>query len=168
MAPAANSNHEAPAESKATNYGVNMNGNNSKMGSRPRRLSNSQLQRAASEKEGGEEEMMRCECCGLAEECTAAYVSKVRNIFCGRWVCGLCAEAVKEERHRMGPHTPIADALHAHISLCLNFNRNTRTNPAVHVAHAMRQLLRKKSMPTPTSSPTPNLSRTASCIPSLK
>lgn len=42
----------------------------------------------------------KCSCCGLVEECTHAYIARVRERFGGRWVCGLCAEAVKEERGR--------------------------------------------------------------------
>uniref|UniRef100_A0A0E0NC31 DUF1677 family protein n=1 Tax=Oryza rufipogon TaxID=4529 RepID=A0A0E0NC31_ORYRU len=42
-------------------------------------------------------EEAECECCGMSEECTAAYAGAVRRRFSGRWVCGLCAEAVAEE-----------------------------------------------------------------------
>lgn len=42
----------------------------------------------------------KCSCCGLVEECTHAYIARVRERFGGRWICGLCAEAVKEERAR--------------------------------------------------------------------
>ncbi|GLJ51336.1 hypothetical protein SUGI_1091500 [Cryptomeria japonica] len=42
-------------------------------------------------------EVAKCECCGFKEVCTPAYIAGVRKDFHGRWVCGLCAEAVKEE-----------------------------------------------------------------------
>ncbi|KQK23323.1 uncharacterized protein LOC100836590 [Brachypodium distachyon] len=38
-----------------------------------------------------------CACCGLREECTAAYAAGVRARYAGRWLCGLCGEAVGEE-----------------------------------------------------------------------
>lgn len=44
-----------------------------------------------------EEELARCECCGMQEECTPQYVRRVRDRYCGRWVCGLCAAAVNAE-----------------------------------------------------------------------
>lgn len=49
-----------------------------------------------------EVELVRCKCCGLMEECTPAYIDLIRETFCGRWICGLCAEAVKDEFYRSG------------------------------------------------------------------
>uniref|UniRef100_J3KXD4 DUF1677 family protein n=1 Tax=Oryza brachyantha TaxID=4533 RepID=J3KXD4_ORYBR len=49
---------------------------------------------------GAEVETVRCACCGVAEECTAAYIVGVRAAFCGDWLCGLCSEAVKEVARR--------------------------------------------------------------------
>ncbi|CAJ1972009.1 unnamed protein product [Sphenostylis stenocarpa] len=43
---------------------------------------------------------VKCCCCGLVEECTHAYIGRVKEKYGGRWICGLCAEAVKEERER--------------------------------------------------------------------
>ncbi|KAL5189926.1 hypothetical protein HKD37_04G009505 [Glycine soja] len=40
---------------------------------------------------------VKCYCCGLTEECTPRYIDGVRERYQGRWICGLCAEAVKEE-----------------------------------------------------------------------
>eukprot|EP01018_Ginkgo_biloba_P005216 Gb_05142 [translate_table: standard] len=125
-----------------------------------------------------EEQLSQCECCGLSEECTPAYIGRVRDLFCGRWICGLCAEAVKEERHRMGRGTPMEEALQAHMSVCVKFNKLARTNPAVHVADVMRQLLKKKSMeanlhnglrsnPNSPRLPKGNLARSTSCIPAI-
>jgi hypothetical protein len=42
----------------------------------------------------------KCCCCGLVEDCTHEYIALVRERFGGRWICGLCDEAVKEERAR--------------------------------------------------------------------
>ncbi|KAJ7565959.1 hypothetical protein O6H91_02G082800 [Diphasiastrum complanatum] len=47
-----------------------------------------------------ESEFAKCECCGLVEECTAHYIERIRGGFCDRFICGLCAGAVKEEQCR--------------------------------------------------------------------
>jgi hypothetical protein len=49
-----------------------------------------------------EVEQAQCEWCGMFEECTSSYISRVREIFSGNWICGLYAEVVKEEHHQMG------------------------------------------------------------------
>ncbi|VAI71729.1 unnamed protein product [Triticum turgidum subsp. durum] len=49
-----------------------------------------------------EVEAVRCECCGFTEECTPEYIAAVRAEYMGRWVCGLCAEAVGDEIRRAG------------------------------------------------------------------
>lgn len=49
------------------------------------------------EKTATETEAVKCYCCGLTEECTRRYIDGVRERYQGRWICGLCAEAVKEE-----------------------------------------------------------------------
>eukprot|EP00250_Pteridium_aquilinum_P014429 c21982_g2_i2 orf=694-1230(+) len=93
-----------------------------------------------------EVEQMKCECCGLMEDCTPAYVSHVRGVHCGRWVCGLCAEAVKEELGRgLGRvNEGMEDALKAHMGICMQFNRREkRGNPVADIASAMRRLLRR-------------------------
>lgn len=89
------------------------------------------------------EYMAKCECCGLAEECTPGYVARMKAMYCGRLLCGLCGEAVKEERMRMGPVTSMEDALSAHMKICFKFNTFTRQDPAADLAQAMRQILRK-------------------------
>lgn len=97
-------------------------------------------------KEEAEEEqeyMAKCECCGLLEECTPGYVARMKATFCGKLVCGLCGEAVKEERMRMGPETSMEDALCAHMKICFKFNTFTRQDPAADLAQAMRQILRR-------------------------
>lgn len=93
-----------------------------------------------------EVEQVRCECCGLAEECTPAYIAHVRGIHCGRWVCGLCAEAVKEERGRCGGvegEEGMEDALQAHMSYCMQFNNPGKESPVANIAAAMSRLLRR-------------------------
>uniref|UniRef100_A0A0D3HDU3 DUF1677 family protein n=1 Tax=Oryza barthii TaxID=65489 RepID=A0A0D3HDU3_9ORYZ len=60
-------------------------------------------------------EAAKCECCGLREDCTVEYIAGVKADFGGRWLCGLCSEAVRDE------------------------------NPAFRVADGMRQMLRRRS-----------------------
>ncbi|CAN6997759.1 unnamed protein product, partial [Brassica oleracea var. botrytis] len=85
-------------------------------------------------------ESVRCECCGLMEDCTQAYISEVKSNFDNKWLCGLCSEAVREEvsRRKM---TTIDEAVRAHMSFCGKF----KDNPAVLVADGMRQMLRRRS-----------------------
>ncbi|KAF3958047.1 hypothetical protein CMV_017003 [Castanea mollissima] len=44
-----------------------------------------------------EVEFVICDCCGLTEECTPAYIAHVRELYYGKWICGLCGEAIKDE-----------------------------------------------------------------------
>lgn len=69
---------------------------------RRRRLVAWSLKVPAMELEVGEETEevgveVACECCGLTEECTAPYIAGVRARYEGRWICGLCGDAVGEE-----------------------------------------------------------------------
>nr|GMD92119.1 uncharacterized protein LOC109163807 [Ipomoea batatas] len=92
-------------------------------------------------------ELAKCECCGLKEDCTQAYISEVKEKFDGKWLCGLCSEAVRDEiirgnntsRHMM--FVGIEDAVKAHMSFCRKYKSN---NPATRVADGMRQMLRRR------------------------
>lgn len=95
-----------------------------------------------------EVEVAKCECCALKEECTPAYIARVRDRFYGRWICGLCAEAVKEELCRADRRIGMEDALNAHMTFCLHFNR---TSPALHLAEAMCHILKLKRCTVPQS-----------------
>eukprot|EP01018_Ginkgo_biloba_P002044 Gb_03054 [translate_table: standard] len=140
-------------------------------------LSRNSIEAAASM--NSQVEKVECQCCGLSEECTPTYICRIRELFCGRWICGLCAEAVKEERHRMGLGTAMEDALRAHMDLCEKFNKLARTNPALFLADAMRELLKKScqgqanGLRSKPNSPRlreitkGNITRSASCIPVL-
>ncbi|CAL9164461.1 uncharacterized protein LOC135672579 [Musa acuminata AAA Group] len=89
-------------------------------------------------------ELVKCECCGLREDCTRDYISSVKANFDGKWFCGLCSEAVKDERSRLrrkDVQGVVEEAIRAHMSFC----RRTRSNPAVRVADGMRQMLRRRS-----------------------
>ncbi|KAG0460071.1 hypothetical protein HPP92_023199 [Vanilla planifolia] len=84
-----------------------------------------------------------CACCGLKEECTLEYISQVKANYEGKWLCGLCAEAVGDEMKsgRKKGNNGTHEALKAHMSFCSKFN----SNPAVQVADGMKQMLRRRS-----------------------
>ncbi|TKW14012.1 hypothetical protein SEVIR_5G139200v4 [Setaria viridis] len=110
----------------------------------------------------------RCECCGMQEECTPEYVRRVRERYCGRWVCGLCAAAVSGEADsRHGGRTE--EALVAHMAVCGRFNRVGRANPVLMQTEAMREILRKRSRSNSPRDHGPGgaLARSSSCIPAI-
>lgn len=119
----------------------------------------------------------KCECCGMSEECTAEYIDKVRNKFSGKWICGLCSEAVKEEVGKGGGKS-WEEALSAHLSACAKFKR-IRAFPALAQADAMRQILKKSTLRAKSLSPRdtqealarkmakPGIARSSSCIPAI-
>ncbi|KAF8033955.1 hypothetical protein BT93_C0288 [Corymbia citriodora subsp. variegata] len=84
----------------------------------------------------------KCECCGMSEECTPEYTRRVREKFSGKLVCGLCAEAVRVEMERNGGKG-WEEALDAHMSACMRFNRIGRVYPVLYQAEAMRAILKK-------------------------
>ncbi|KAK6131863.1 hypothetical protein DH2020_034386 [Rehmannia glutinosa] len=87
------------------------------------------------------------ECCGLSEDCTRGYIRLTRARFYGKWVCGLCSEAVNEESYKLGGIRNIVreEALNAHMNVCRAFNRTIRVNPAMSLAYAMSRILRTSS-----------------------
>ncbi|KAL6637843.1 hypothetical protein ACP70R_025415 [Stipagrostis hirtigluma subsp. patula] len=93
-----------------------------------------------------EVEAVSCECCGLEEECTGEYIAGVRAYFGGRWLCGLCSEAVKYEAGKgkcAGAAAPdVEEAVRAHMAICRTLKRG---GPAGRVAEGMRQMLRTAS-----------------------
>lgn len=120
-----------------------------------------------------EVEDAKCECCGMSEECTPEYIERVRGKFLGKWVCGLCAEAVKEEVEKNGGNSE--EALRAHMNACVRFNKYGRAYPVLFQAQAMREMLKKsngaraKSI-SPRDKSGPNkggIARSSSCIPAL-
>ncbi|KAF8670505.1 hypothetical protein HU200_050524 [Digitaria exilis] len=90
-----------------------------------------------------EVEEARCECCGISEECTVAYIVSVRRRFSGRWVCGLCAEAVAEEAGKNGGDREAA--LAAHMAVCRRFNGFGRTHHALFQAEDVIDIVRRLS-----------------------
>ncbi|KAK1360305.1 Amyotrophic lateral sclerosis 2 chromosomal region candidate protein [Heracleum sosnowskyi] len=89
-------------------------------------------------------EMIKCDCCGLTEECTAAYINMITERYQGKWICGLCAEAVNYEMRLLN----IEDALIQHMSFCNQFKSAVPPpNPAVHLISAMTHILRRSMSP---------------------
>lgn len=89
-------------------------------------------------------ESVRCECCGLKEDCTQDYITQVKAKFDEKWLCGLCTEAVRDELSKgVGKNAAcgVEEAVKAHMSFCRKF----KSNPAVQVADGMKQMLRKRT-----------------------
>ncbi|KAK3148208.1 hypothetical protein QOZ80_3BG0292130 [Eleusine coracana subsp. coracana] len=87
------------------------------------------------------EEWEVCACCGLREECTPAYAAGVRARYGGRWLCGLCGDAVGEEVAAGGGSAlEIEAAITRHAAFC-------RAMPvaAERLIAAVRRLLRNGS-----------------------
>ncbi|XP_015642613.1 uncharacterized protein [Oryza sativa Japonica Group] len=120
-------------------------------------------------------EEARCECCGMQEECTPEYARRVRERYCGRWVCGLCAAAASAEADRRCRHggtgwttATAEEALAAHMAVCGRFNRVGRANPVLMQTEAMREILRKRSRSnSPRDHGHGGLTRSSSCIPAI-
>lgn len=115
-----------------------------------------------------EVEIVECECCGMSEDCTPTYIGKIKELFCGKWVCGICSEAVKE-RMRREPSIDITEALGSHMALCKNFNRTVRINPNLSLATTMRDVAKKilQERSSKGLSANPKIARTVSCSPRL-
>ncbi|GLT66279.1 hypothetical protein SLA2020_386500 [Shorea laevis] len=125
-----------------------------------------------------EVEDAKCECCGMSEECTPAYIERIRSKFLGKWICGLCAEAVKEEMEKNGGN--IEEALSTHMNTCARFNKLGRAYPVLSQAEAMREILKKarvegKELRAKSLSPRDlkggqkkgGIARSSSCIPAI-
>lgn len=120
-----------------------------------------------------EVELAKCECCGMSEECSAEYIEEMRKKYSGKLICGLCAEAVKEEMAKNGGRTR-EEALEEHMNACVRFNRLGRAYPALYQADAVKKLLKKNSSAEGTSRSLKGvpprksgLARSSSCIPAL-
>ncbi|XP_060185598.1 uncharacterized protein LOC132615057 [Lycium barbarum] len=100
-----------------------------------------------------EVEMVKCECCGLTEECTVAYIARVRERNEGRWICGLCAEAVKDEIMRSERRIGTEEAINRHMNFCKEFRAlKPPQHPTEELIAAVKQLM-LRSLDTPKSSP---------------
>ncbi|KAM6585183.1 hypothetical protein CsatB_012185 [Cannabis sativa] len=136
-----------------------------------------------------EVEDAKCECCGMVEECTPEYIEKIREKFFGKWVCGLCSEAVKEELQKKrndnsnncsgggNNNKEVEEALGVHMSACVRFNKFGRAYPVLFQAEAMREMFKKsqsdgriraKSIsPRDPSNKKGGIARSSSCIPAI-
>lgn len=83
-------------------------------------------------------ESAKCECCELREDCTRGYIVGVKADFGGRWLCGLCSEAVREEGRKRGMEAALQD----HMAFCAGWCRSK--DPALRVADGMRQMLLRR------------------------
>ncbi|EER89382.1 hypothetical protein BDA96_10G090000 [Sorghum bicolor] len=101
-----------------------------------------------------EVEKAKCECCGFTEECTPAYIAAVRAEYLGRWVCGLCAEAVGDEIRREGSAITTAEALDRHVAFA-RAAPSYRTASAAEddLVAAVARLLRRCLVDSPPASP---------------
>ncbi|KAF6138819.1 hypothetical protein GIB67_025981 [Kingdonia uniflora] len=89
-----------------------------------------------------EYEFAKCACCGLTEECTPVYVSKIRERYHGKWICGLCAEAVKDEVFRSKRMISTEEALTRHMNFCNKFRSSSPPErPTEHLISAVKTLL---------------------------
>ena len=89
-----------------------------------------------------EVQQVECECCGLREDCTAAYISEIEERYCGKWVCGLCSEAVKE-RQRRAANVGMEEAQRSHKEFCDKYNFTTRLNPKLSLTLSMRDIAKR-------------------------
>ena len=121
-----------------------------------------------------EVENAKCECCGMCEECTPEYIGQIRDKFSGKLICGLCAEAVKEEMEKKG--CKVEEAVNEHMNACVRFNRYGRTHPVLNQAAAMREMLKRSSSMEGRVSRAKSMSprekkggiaRSSSCIPAI-
>jgi hypothetical protein len=108
-----------------------------------------------------------CECCGLKEECTPAYIGQVEECYSGNWVCGLCCEAVKERLAR-APEIAMGEAVGSHREFCQKFNATTRLNPKLSLTCTMRDIAKRSCENRESSnSSITKLVRTTSCFPDI-
>ncbi|KAK8550348.1 hypothetical protein V6N13_118864 [Hibiscus sabdariffa] len=86
---------------------------------------------------------VQCESCGFTEECTVAYIMRVRERYQGRWICGLCIEAVKDEALRSVTLISTEEALERHMSFCEKFRAWSPSDDTEHPIFAMGRILRR-------------------------
>jgi hypothetical protein len=92
------------------------------------------------------EEWEVCACCGLREECTPAYAARVRARYGGRWLCGLCGNAVGEEvAAGDGSVLEVEAAIARHATFCRAIGWCPTPVAAERLIAAVRSLLRNGS-----------------------
>ncbi|KAI6679750.1 hypothetical protein NL676_033631 [Syzygium grande] len=90
-----------------------------------------------------EVETAKCVSCGFTEECTPAYILRIREQYQGRWICGLCIQAVKDEVLRADRLISTEEALNRHISFCNKFKSSNPMKETEHPIFAMGKLIRR-------------------------
>ncbi|OWM77327.1 uncharacterized protein LOC116189593 [Punica granatum] len=90
-----------------------------------------------------EVETAKCDSCGFTEDCTVAYILRIRERFHGRWICGLCIEAVKDEILRSERRISTEEALNRHINFCRKFRSPKPVGETEHPISAIGRLLRR-------------------------
>ncbi|KAL8537257.1 hypothetical protein ACS0TY_012429 [Phlomoides rotata] len=106
---------------------------------------------------------VECDCCGLKEDCTKDYISRIRNLYSGKWVCGLCSEAVNELRL-----THDLVAMEEAMSTHTNFVQETRINPKLSLTWTMRDIAKRSGDKRKiNSSGGMKIMRSSSCFPRI-
>ncbi|XP_039070782.1 uncharacterized protein LOC120217772 [Hibiscus syriacus] len=128
-----------------------------------------------------EVDSVKCDCCRLTEECTPTYIEHIRERYQGKWICGLCTEAVKDEITRTQRLISTEEAMARHMKVWQAFvSSGPPADPTVHLISAMRSILRRsldcpRGLRSTPSSPTrkvgeirgPGLTLSESCFPTL-
>ena len=128
---------------------------------------------------GVEVEEVRCEYCEIEEECTQTYIAHIRASYCGKWICGICAEAVKEEHRKKAREKPgeanMEETLEYHMEVFKEFNKKPDKvsylgSPVAHITASFISALKRNKTPrSAPGSPTRHIpiNRTKSCISSF-
>ncbi|KAF8090961.1 hypothetical protein N665_0460s0004 [Sinapis alba] len=87
-----------------------------------------------------ETEFAVCECCGMTEEYTAAYIESLRDLYAGKFICGLCSEAVSYEMFRR--QIGVDEAIAIHVRVCGEFFSSP--SPAVDFISAIGEMFRRR------------------------
>ncbi|KAK9273714.1 hypothetical protein L1049_018524 [Liquidambar formosana] len=114
-----------------------------------------------------EVQQAECECCGLTEYCTPDYILQVKDSYSGKWVCGLCSEAVKERLMRAAKIS-MENAVNSHRNFCQEFNTTTRLNPKLSLTIAMRDIAKRScANRNSKNSSMSKIARSTSCVPRI-
>ncbi|MBA0568136.1 hypothetical protein Goshw_027514 [Gossypium schwendimanii] len=106
---------------------------------------------------------VKCESCSFTEECTLAYILRVRERYQGRWICGLCIEAVKDEALRSDTLISTEEALDRHIKFCNQFKASSPLDETEHPISAIGRILRRSL-----DSPRPLRSNSSGVLPGFE
>lgn len=110
-----------------------------------------------------EVESVKCDSCGFTEDCTPAYILRVRERYRGHWLCGLCTEAVKEEVLRSDRLISTEEALDRHISFCKEFRSSSPPSETENPISVLGRILRRSL-----DSPRPRRSNSSIIFPDIE